>query len=497
VPLVDLFGFITVLLRGATLALEALIVGGVLYSLVVARAPLRATPAAPLIHGAAIALVATQITIVAIDAATLALTTGARLADVAGASFVITSGIIAVGALAVLANWRAGAALVLVGSVLSSHAVARLDHRAILTALTTIHHLATAAWIGGLPYLLRDDSVAHARRFSRLAMASVSALVFAGIGLCYYYIGSPAATYGTSYGLMVLAKVALLTLLLILGGLNFVGVRRRLRAIVGRLTEAEIGIGFTVILAAASLTAQPPGADVPRADRVPARTIAARLTPKRPRLSTPPIAALARVPSLGSDSTSTRNSADEAWSEYNHHWAGIIVLLMGVLAVLARWPRTRWARHWPLTLLLLAAFLLIRSDPENWPLGNRGFWESFQVTEVAQHRVFVLLVVVFAMFEWGVRVGRLTSRWAAMVFPLASAAAAALLITHAHDLADTRDELLAGLTHTPLALLAVLAAWSRWLELRLPAKLQPIPARVWPLCFVGIGTLLLLYRETA
>ncbi|HWZ57644.1 MAG TPA: CopD family protein, partial [Gemmatimonadaceae bacterium] len=334
---VDLFGFLAVLLRGATLALEALTVGGVIYALVVARErrPDR------LMRGAAIALIAVQIAILAVDTQTLILTTGADLGDVVGASFVTSAALIAAGALAVAAGWQRGAILILIGSVLSSHAVARLDHRAILTTLTAVHHVATAAWIGGLPYLLRDElrddtvaSAEHARRFSRLAVVSVSSLVLAGIGLTYYYVGSPSAAYGTTYGLMVIAKIAMLGLLLMLGGLNFVAVRRRLVTLVGRLSEAEIGIGFTVIMAAASLTSQPPAVDVPRVDRVQVRTIAARMTPEWPRFRTPPITALAPVPSLGSDSASTPNSADHAWSEYNHHWAGIIVLTMGILAML-------------------------------------------------------------------------------------------------------------------------------------------------------------------
>jgi copper resistance protein D len=52
------------------------------------------------------------------------------------------------------------------------------------------------------------------------------------------------------------------------------------------------------------------------------------------------------------------------------------------------------------------------------------------------------------------------------------------------------------LTHVPLALLAVVAGCARWLELRLPSGDRRIPSLVWPLCFVLIGLLLLLYRES-
>ena len=495
-PILDLFAFVAVLVRGVTLALEALTVGGVIFAIAVADTP----RVRSLRRWAALALIAVEILGASLNAAVLKATIGAGLSDLVGASFVNAALLVIVGALVVALNMAApiGALLILAGSVLSSHAVARLDHRALLIALTATHHVASAAWLGGLPYLIREDTSARARAFSRLALASVPALVLAGIGLSWYYVGSAPAIYGTTYGLMILAKIAMLALLLILGGINFVSVRARLAALVGRLGEAEIGIGFTVILAAASLTSQPPAADVAAGERVSAAEIAHRFSPQAPRLTTPPLTALAHVPSLDSDSAAIEapNESDHAWSEYNHHWAGIIVLGMGLMATLACWRATRWAKHWPLLLLGLAAFLFLRSDPENWPLGARGFWESFQVTEVAQHRVFVLLIIVFAIFEWGVRTGRWTSLRAAAVFPLASAAGAALLITHSHPLGDTRADFLAELDHTPIALLAVAAAWSRWLELRLPERLRRIPGGVWPACFVAIGALLLLYRET-
>ncbi len=47
----------------------------------------------------------------------------------------------------------------------------------------------------------------------------------------------------------------------------------------------------------------------------------------------------------------------------------------------------------------------------------------------------------------------------------------------------------------PLALLGVLAGWTRWLELRLGPPSHWLPSLTWPACFVLIGLLLLGYRE--
>src|SRR5262249_55504697 len=148
--------------------------------------------------------------------------------------------------------------------------------------------------------------------------------------------------------------------------------------------------------AAASLTSTPPAIDV-KADLVTIREVEARMHPAAPRLTTPPLADLSPVtplspsfkPSLNSFVPGQRNKpnnpADIAWSEYNHHWAGMIVFGAGVLAILARW--FPWAQNWPIVFLALALFLFLRADAENWPLGPRGFWESFQVAEVVQHRI--------------------------------------------------------------------------------------------------------------
>jgi putative copper resistance protein D len=156
----------------------------------------------------------------------------------------------------------------------------------------------------------------------------------------------------------------------------------------------------------------------------------------------------------------------------------------------------QWARIWPLAFLGLAAFLFLRADSENWPLGPRGFWESFQVAEVAQHRVFVLLIVLFALFEWAVQTGRLSPSRAGLVFPLVCALGGALLLTHSHSLGNVRDEYFAEMSHLPLAGLAVMAGWSRWLEIRLPPRgREYFVAWVWPACFLLIGAILLSYRE--
>ena len=529
--LLDIFGFLSVLLRGFALAFEALTLGGIIFIFAIIRklSCNSVTPATGLwLRCFASLLAVTQVCVVGMNSAILANSTGLRLVDIAGATFWAAGALSVSGALGVVIFAASrlfpivapvAFAFIAVGSVMMSHSVARLDHRGVLVAFTLVHHVASAAWIGGLPYLLialrrttGGQSAAIVARFSKLAIVSVVLLIGAGAALALAYVGSFTGMLGATYGVMLSAKVILTAGLLLLGALNFRIVRAigRGRATdvlpLRRFAEAEVGIGFTVLLAAASLTSTPPAIDV-RSDQVPLREIVRRIQPQWPRMRTPSVTELSRVTPLASppqgilpesfvpgQSRNSNGPADIAWSEYNHHWAGLVVLFAGILAVVAR--RSSWARAWPLGFLGLAIFLLIRADSENWPLGPRGFWESFQVAEVAQHRLFVLLIVAFAVFEWGVQTRRVMPRGAALVFPLVCAVGGALLMTHSHTLSNVKEELLAEWSHMPIAILAVAAGWSRWLELRLPRDLTRIPAWIWPPCFVFIGLILVLYRES-
>jgi putative copper resistance protein D len=100
-----------------------------------------------------------------------------------------------------------------------------------------------------------------------------------------------------------------------------------------------------------------------------------------------------------------RNAADAAWSEYNHHWAGIAVLLIGLLALAAQ-AGWRAACHWPVLLIAMSGFLAVRADPEVWPLCSVGVFDSLRDVEVLQHRAFEVLILLFGLFEWRVRAGR-------------------------------------------------------------------------------------------
>ncbi|HUE55088.1 MAG TPA: CopD family protein [Candidatus Udaeobacter sp.] len=540
--LLQIFGFLSVLFRGATLTFQSLTAGGIAFLCFVLRRADEESDALRQacfvwIRRSASALAAMQIAYVLSNSLILMQSAHISFREASGANFVIAGaiGLLSTMTVMILTKLRGSksyailllpAAAIIASTVMTSHAMARLEYRAPLVSFTALHQAATAAWLGGLPYLLivirRAVSPDFARqlsaRFSQLALASVVVLGGAGMVLGYAYVGSIAAVYGTSYGAMVATKASLFGLLLFLGALNYQLVRRgptsSILASLKRFGETEIGIGVTVILTAASLTSLPPAVDLSK-DRVTRSEIFSRMVPRPPRLASPTIEELPediyvaqskafQAGSLSTESyvpgqagTRPNTPAEKAWSEYNHHWAGIIVVSIGLLAVLAQAASLSWARNWPLLFLSLALFLFLRSDPEVWPLGPNGFWVTFADPEVLMHRIFVLVVIGLAVFEWRVQTGRVSSARVRLIFPMLVAVSGALLLTHSHSLGNIKEEVLAELSHIPIAILAVTAGWSRWLELRLPSenRIRHVMSRLWPVCVLLIGVLLLNYRE--
>jgi len=524
------FDLLNLLLRALSFALEALAFGALFFLGVVARpAGLDDERRGRLRHvGAmfALALAISQAVLVATTSAELMGSTGMGVRELATASFFIAGCVFAAAALAMwmalrqpLRLWPAvcAAVVALGASVSLSHAASRMEDRVALLLLTAAHHLGMAAWVGGLLFLLlalRSEpeppfAQAMARRFSAMAVAAVVVLVGAGAGLSVFYAGSWRGMWGTSYGILLSAKIVLTAMMVALGAANYLAIRgaaetgflRRLR----RFGEVELGLAFTVLIVAASLTAQTPSVDEMPENTLTAQSVVQRMEWRRPSFHTPEFAQLTPTTPLSvavREATFTGGSKsdaqDRAWSEYNHHWAGLMVLAAGLLALLTMLPRGRWARHWPLLFLGLAVFIVVRADPECWPLGPRPFWASFTAPDVLEHRAFALLIGAFAIFEWGVRTGRLRWRPAQFVFPALCAVGGALLLTHTHALGEGTDEVFAELSHTPMGVLGATAGWARWLELRLDddeSGAQRVAAWVWPVCLALVGLLLLNYRE--
>jgi putative copper resistance protein D len=545
--LLDIFGFASVLLSGVARTAQCLTLGSIAFLALVA---------VPLGHGAADGLNLAPRTIqltrrfawallisvgvlVSMEVTILAGTAEISIGEALGGDYAIAQSVRIVGVVLMLVVLHGRSpsvplllALALIdfgAGVATSHAAARIEDRGLLIGITALHHAGAAVWIGGLPCFLSAMTRLPAgairsrvgARYSLLSMISVGAIAFSGIGMLIHYVGSVDAMYGTAYGMMLGTKTTLFIGLLALGYGNF----RVVRGLAGnpgesvlrlrRFAEVELGVGVTIFFVAASMTSLPPAIDLTR-DRVSLPEIAERLVPKWPALTSPsrdtlafyeeqttlaeekaenkPATLQAYVPGAGAPLP--RNAQDIAWSEYNHHIAGAIVLVMGILVLVEKTGKAPWARHWPLLLIVLAGFLFMRSEAESWPTGSLSLADSLRDPEFIQHKTFMVLMTAFAAFEWGVRNQVMRNGWAKYVFPLICALGGMMLLTHSHSIANVKELLLLEMTHMPLAVFAIWSGWTRWLELRLEdGRAKVIAGWLWPTFFCLTALTLLLYRE--
>src|ERR1700761_7485978 len=159
---------LTVLLRAATLAFEALLLGGVAYLLVVALPAMASQTVEDFcrrgIRLTALALAIGEAALVTASAVLLMSGSDLTLKDVTTTNFfrAYSVSILCAIGLWLCARLKTKTAtmamvplsLLLMAAIVSiSHAAARIEYRVPLAILTAAHHLGTAAWIGAMPYL--------------------------------------------------------------------------------------------------------------------------------------------------------------------------------------------------------------------------------------------------------------------------------------------------------------------------------------------------------
>ncbi|MGI5397874.1 copper resistance CopC/CopD family protein [Streptomyces sp. CA-135486] len=122
---------------------------------------------------------------------------------------------------------------------LSEHASTGIQPR-LAMPVDVLHLLAVATWLGGLAalltvlYLAPSIERAAVRRFSGVAFGSVVVLTATGIYQSWRQVGSWSALTGTSYGQLLLIKVALVAVMVCVAWIS-----RRWTAQLGEVTEAE------------------------------------------------------------------------------------------------------------------------------------------------------------------------------------------------------------------------------------------------------------------
>lgn len=270
-------GWIGPALRGLGYAATLLAVGALLFTLAVARSPDDVAVAyrwgvRAALAGVVLALLAIPVQAAAVTGVGLAgaLTSPAVLGETVQSSFGLGSLVRATGLVWLAVLWRPTlplvlpgiAGLVAVGSYVLDGHQRTVDPSWVMASGDVVHLLAAATWFGGLVLLvgamrrrrLDDDPVGAATlvaRFSSLALMSVVVVAMSGVAMAIPLVGSLGALTSTTYGRMLLVKVAAVAVVVVIGGYN----RQRLvPAIAARAVPAGAGTD-------ADADVEPPGTD--------------------------------------------------------------------------------------------------------------------------------------------------------------------------------------------------------------------------------------------
>jgi len=191
-----------------------------------------------------------------------------------------------------------------------------------------------------------------------------------------------------------------------------------------------------------------------------------------------------------------------AYSERNHHLAGIAVILIGLIelreALLARW--LAWSRFLaPAALFGAGAFLLIWSDHGAWPIGSMSFAESFfgHDHEIIQHKTYGILLCAVGIVEALRRAGRLVHAAWRLPLPVFAIIGGAILFMHSHGAHPSAQKI--ALHHAVMQTLAVLAGSCRLVSMSMAQTAARGGASkldlLWAVLILAIGLQLLCYSE--
>jgi len=196
-------------------------------------------------------------------------------------------------------------------------------------------------------------------------------------------------------------------------------------------------------------------------------------------------------------------TADTRGSELNHHLAGLILFLAGIILLVEErlaklWPPSRYV--WPICFLAAGLFVLVFSDAEIWPLGPQTPWYALSHSvEDLQHKSFAIILLALGYVELQRARGRFKGVWSAVFFPIVGIAGAILLLLHVHGGDMSAPNAMATMEHIEsqhrwFAAAGLGIAVTKGLA-EIPQKWQLAFKRTWPALLTVLGILLMAYKE--
>ncbi len=215
------------------------------------------------------------------------------------------------------------------------------------------------------------------------------------------------------------------------------------------------------------------------------------------------------VPSHGHESSHHHSATVDQWegspegkaySNFNHHLAGIFVILIGLSEIRYGFAASVlvWTRFLlPIFMVSVGVFLLIWSDHKGWPFGSSlsetfltGEWETIQ------HKWFGIMAVTIGSIEWLRRTGHLMGSLWKIPLPTFAIIGGLSLFLHSHGVHPSAHKI--ALHHAVMGIMAVAAGsskfWCDWKASPVTNKTSPWDL-AWAVLVLLIGIQLLIYSE--
>ncbi len=187
-----------------------------------------------------------------------------------------------------------------------------------------------------------------------------------------------------------------------------------------------------------------------------------------------------------------------AYSEFNHHLAGVFVLLIGLselrgglgVSMLA------WSRFLlPLAMLGAGGYLMIWSDHEAWPIGYKSFAETYfsDDWETLQHKTYAILLLSVGAIEMLRRTDRVKHMVWGMPLPVFALIGGVMLFLHSHGAHPSAHKI--AIHHAVMGTTALVAGLCKITSsAKKETGLSPW-GLAWSALVLLIGVELLLYTE--
>jgi putative copper resistance protein D len=187
-----------------------------------------------------------------------------------------------------------------------------------------------------------------------------------------------------------------------------------------------------------------------------------------------------------------------AYSERNHHLAGVFVLLIGLselreglgVSMLA------WSRFLlPLAMLGAGGFLLIWSDHEAWPIGYKSFAETYfsDDWETVQHKLYAILLLSVGTIELLRRTDKVKHMAWGLPLPVFALIGGVMLFLHSHGAHPSAHKI--AIHHAVMGTTALVAGLCKIIAGVKKQEGRSPWALAWASLVLLIGVELLVYTE--